>query len=375
MKFIYIGRISCFMADAASIRVHNVAAALKQQGHQVDFICQEGIVPNGTYINEGSTCYGVFGEKTGKLSMWLEWLLGNGAVRQLKALLKNTRYDGVILYNAPITTGKRVYKLCRRLGMAVFGDITEWYDIHRANGPLAAVFAWLVDRRIRLLDRKCDGMIAISPYLEAYYAGKVPVFNLPPVFEENGRPNTWENDPYKFLYAGSPSKKDELYNFIEAVKRINSEDIRVEMTIIGAPIPTDSQQLLEKGIRYLPRMPHEAVLDALGQHDFSVLLRSNARYAKAGYSTKVAESLYNGTPVFCNEIGGADMDIRHGCNGIKISAADTQTIENALTDILQMSRETILEMKNQAFVFGQKKYARKNYDEDISKFISELVKA
>ena len=76
MKFIYIGRVSCFMTDAASIRVHNVAAALKGQGHQVDFICQEGTVPNGKILNDGSMCYGVFDEKTGKLSMWFEWLLG-----------------------------------------------------------------------------------------------------------------------------------------------------------------------------------------------------------------------------------------------------------------------------------------------------------
>ena len=375
MKFIYIGRVSCFMADAASIRVHNVANALQQQGHQVDFICQEGTVPGGKLDSDGRTCYGVFGEHTGKLAMWREWLLGTGAVRKLKALLQTTRYDGVILYNVPITTGKSVYDLCRKRGIAVFGDITEWYDIGRANGPFASVFAWLVDRRIRLLDPKCDGMIAISPYLENYYTGKVPVFNLPPVFEENGRPNTSENSPYKFLYAGSPSKKDELYNFIAAVKNINRDGIRVQMTIIGAPIPEDSQALAEQGICYLPRMPHKAILDALGQHDFSVLLRSNARYAKAGYSTKVAEALYNGTPVFCNEIGGADRDICHGGNGIKISAADTQTIENALTDILQMPPAMVQELKDRAFAFGQKKYARKNYEESLAEFMTKLVKA
>ena len=375
MKFIYIGRVSCFMADAASIRVHNVAKALQQQGHQVDFICQEGVVPSGELNSNGSTCYGVFGEHTGKLAMWREWLLGTGAVRKLKALLQTTRYDGVILYNLPITTGKSVYDLCRKRGIAVFGDITEWYDIWHTKGLPASAYAWLVDRRIRLLDCKCDGMIAISPYLETYYTGKVPVFNLPPVFEENGRPNTSENSPYKFLYAGSPSKKDELYNFIAAVKNINRESIRVQMTIIGAPIPEDSQALAEQGICYLPRMPHEAILDALGQHDFSVLLRRNARYAKAGYSTKVAEALYNGTPVFCNQIGGADTDICHGRNGIKISAADTQTIENALTDILQMPAQELAEMKKNAFAFGQEKYARKNYAKELSSFMAGLVKS
>lgn len=372
MKFIYIGRVSCFMTDAASIRVHNVAAALKGQGHQVDFICQEGTVPNGKILNDGSMCYGVFDEKTGKLSMWFEWLLGNKAVRQLKTLLKAEHYDGVILYNAPVTLGKKVLKLCRKHGMAVFHDVTEWYEIKWSKGPLMCAYAWLVDRRIRLLDPKCDGIIAISPYLEAFYKEKVPTINLPPVFEGEGHCNTSKNKIPRFLYAGSPSKKDELFNFIEAIKEINSEGIRAEITIIGAPIPEDSEKLALEGIHYFPRMPHEAVLNALGEHDFSVLLRREARYAKAGYSTKVAEALCNGTPVFCNEIGGADMDIHNGFNGIKIGAADIRTIKDAIIQIIQMQPEAIVEMKNNAFRFGQKKYLRKNYEENLSSFMMDL---
>ena len=372
MKFIYIGRVSYLMSDAASIRVHNVGAALRLKGHKVDYICQEGAVPGGRVEKDCGTCYGVFNEKSGKISMWVEWLFGNRAAKLLKKRLKVERYDGVILYNTPFTTSKRIMKLCRKHKMSVFGDVTEWYEIKWSKGPLACAYAWLVDRRIRFLDPNCDGIIAISPYLEEFYKEKVPTINLPPVFEGEGRCNTSKNKIPRFLYAGSPSKKDELFHFIQAMKEINNDGIRAELTIIGAPIPEDSEKLALKGIHYFPRMPREAILDTLGEHDFSVLFRREARYAKAGYSTKVAEALYNGTPVFCNEIGGADLDIQDGLNGIKIGFADTRTIKNALLRIIQIPSEEIAQMKKNAFNFGRKKYSRKNYEEALSEFMTDF---
>ena len=370
MRFLYIGRISWCMADAASIRVHNIGAMLKSQGHEVDYICQEGTVPNGRILHGGSVCYGVFDEKTTKPQMLWEWLFGKGAIRCLKRLLKTEHYDGLILYNTPITTAKKAQKLCRKNGIAIFGDVTEWYDLNPSKGLASYSYAWLVDRRIRFFDPKCDGIIAISPYLENYYRGKVPVFNLPPVFEGEGHPNSSQNQCPGFLYAGSPSKKDDLYTFLEAVKEINCEQVRVEMTVIGAPIPSDKEQLAEKGIQFHSRMPHEAILEALGTHDFSVLLRPKARYAMAGYSTKVAEALHNGTPVFCNEIGGADVDIRDGFNGIKLCSMDIEAVKEALLRVIQMTPEEMTEIKRNAFGFGRDKYSGKHYERSLCEFMT-----
>ena len=374
MKLVYLGRVNCFLTDAASIRVYNVGEALRAEGHTVDYICQEGTCPDGKLTRDGSTYYGVFDDNTGKISMWLEWFFGRLAVGRLKTLLKKERYDGVILYNASALTAKKVLKFCRNHEIAVIGDVTEWYEIHPAKNLAASVFAWLVDRRIRFLDPKFDGIIAISPYLENYYKDKVPTITVPPVFLEDPIPNTSRNSRPRFFYAGSPSKKDELYNFLAAVKEINRDSVRVEMTLIGAPIPEDSESLKQKGIHYCPRMSREEVLAALREHDFTVLLRREARYAKAGYSTKVAEALYTGTPVFCNAIGGADEDVKDGVNGIKIGSYDTNTVKEALLRITEMSEEEIRTMKKESFAYGEKKYSRRNYEKKLSQFFISLTK-
>ena len=372
MRFVYIGRIN-LPTDAASIRVYNVGAALKARGHQVDYICQEGTIDGGETVLEGSTYYGVFDKTTDKTKMAAEWLFGNMAAARLKEILEKKKYDGVVLYNVAFHTFRKIQKICRAKNTAVIGDVTEWYEINPKAGLFPALFAWSVDRRIRKCDTQCDGIIAISDYLENYYKDKVEVLNLPPVFGGKGKPNTSANSCPRFFYAGSPGKKDELSRFIETLMAMNGNGIVAEMTIVGAPIPSESKQYAEKGITYLPRKSHEEVLSLLGEHDFSVILRREARYAKAGYSTKVAEALYNGTPVFCNEIGGADTDIESRRNGVKIKSADVSAIQQALQQIVALPQAEIAQMKAEAYHLAEVKYSRQTYEECLEKLFRACV--
>ena len=372
MRFIYIGRVN-LPTDAASIRVYNVGAALKARGHQVDYICQEGFIDGGETVLEGSTYYGVFNKAPDKTKLAAEWLFGGMAAARLKELLAKKKYDGVVLYNVAFHTFQKIWKICRAERLAVIGDITEWYEINPQAGLFSMLYAYSVDQRIRKCDHQCDGVIAISNYLENYYKDKVAVLNMPPVFGGEGKPNTSANGRPRFFYAGSPSKKDELSQFVDALMAVNSNSIVAEMTIIGAPIPSESKQYAEKGVFYLPRMPHKEVLSLLGEHDFSVILRREARYAKAGYSTKVAEALFNGTPVFCNEIGGADMDIENDCNGIKIASVDACTIGQAIRQIVALPQTDIAKMKAGAYHMAEEKYSRQKYEERLERFFSACV--
>lgn len=372
MRFIYIGRVN-LPTDAASIRVYNVGAALKACGHQVDYICQEGIIEGGETVLEGSTYYGVFDKTPDKAKLAAEWLFGSMAAARLKEILEKKKYDGVVLYNVAFHTFRKVLKICRAENLAVIGDITEWYEINPKAGLFSMLYACSVDQRIRKCDYQCDGIIAISNYLENYYKDKVAVINLPPVFGGKGKPNTSANSRPKFFYAGSPSKKDELSQFIDVLMEMNSNGIVAEMTVVGAPIPSESNQYAEKGVFFLPRMAHKEVLSLLSEQDFSVILRREERYAKAGYSTKVAEALFNGTPVFCNEIGGADMDIESGCNGMKIKSVEAGTIRQAIQQIIDLPQADIGKMKAEAYRMAEKKYSRQSYEECLDRFFAACV--
>jgi len=373
MKILYIGRFN-LPQDAASLRVYHIGRALKIKGHQVDYLCQDGFIHNNREMLDGSVYYGVYNSKSGRVKRYADWMFGSRTVYALKKILDKENYDAIVLYNVSSALCSRVMKICRPKTIAVVQDVTEWYEIGHGRGIFASLYAILVDRRIRLYDKKSSGVIAISRYLSDYYKDKVKTIRIPPIFSGNALQNQSANEGCpKFIYAGSPGKKDELNLFLEAIKTINQNSIRAYMTLIGAPIPLDCKSQQLKGIVYFPRMTNKEVIEKIGQHDFTVLLRRNKQFSKAGYSTKIAESLFNGTPVFCNEIGGADLDVVEGKTGVKIKSLDIEVIISALNEIIEMSPQKITEMKVKSYSFGKSEYAAESYADCLDAFFLDCV--
>lgn len=374
MKILYIGRFN-MQGDAASIRVYNIGCALKKSGHEIDYVCQEGNLKNGTAVFEDSTYYTVYNEKTGKVQQYLDWLFGNRVIKTVKKCLQCKRYDVAVLYNTSAVIYQKVSKLCKKEQISLVNDVTEWYEIGHGHGFLISVYALLVGFRIKHLDRISDGVIAISPYLYKYYWDKVRVIQIPPIFSYTPTRNTsGEHDVKNFLYAGSPSRKDELHTFLHAVEMVNADGVKIRMTLVGVPVPENWEELAGKEIYFMPRMTNKEVIQRVSQSDFTVLIRREERYAKAGYSTKIAESLYNGTPVFCNAIGGADLDIEHGVTGIKTDNADEDSLVAALRYVAVLSAEDVRQIKDRCFAFGQQKYSMDSYVALLDSFFRECKK-
>jgi glycosyltransferase involved in cell wall biosynthesis len=89
-----------------------------------------------------------------------------------------------------------------------------------------------------------------------------------------------------------------------------------------------SQQVLDKlgnSLKAVGRIPRDGVLKNLEEADFTVLMRSpDQRYAKAGFPTKVVESLSSGTPVICNITSDLGDYIRDGENGIVVDRCSAE---------------------------------------------------
>ena len=103
--------------------------------------------------------------------------------------------------------------------------------------------------------------------------------------------------------------------------------------------------------------------------NFSCLFRNNARYAKAGFSTKVAESLSFGVPVLCNIVGGTDDIIENGYNGFKINSMDEVSIENMLLSISMLNPEELYNLRLNSYDSGIKFFEIEKYTELIKGFL------
>lgn len=310
-----------------------------------------------------------------------EQITGFGMTAAIKREIKRDKPDIIILYDpASIVTFLRINRLCRKMRMRLVVEVTEWPEGEDFHGK-DKILWWQRNFRKSYLDKKCGYQIVISKMLEQHYREQGNhVLLLPPIYQEQDfvkeRQISRVHMPLKLVFAGTLAKKDYLLSMINAVQYINQDDEkRVEFSIIGpSKEELNAKAMIEsaKGIKIMGRLPHEEVLRIVADADFSVLLRENKRYAKAGVSTKFSEAMCLGIPSICTSVGGTDLYVEDGVNGILVQDNEVETIVSALNRILRMDMDCIQIMKKNALKTAQEHFFDIKYNEQIKAFFNEI---
>ena len=372
-KILYVGK---FIPNegAAGIHVYNIAQCLKGQGVEIVYVAYSKNSFKGSRIYDIRKPKGFIGN----LKNVYDIITGCYEFDIFKNAIEKEHPNAVILYNTSNAITKKAINYCRQKNIRIIVENTEWYTITSMTSGLAGhLLTKSVDKRIRKTDKTADGVIVISKYLENHYIKQnVPTFNLPPLFSlENESVERIKFHPIRFIYAGSPGGKDILKPFVDSIIEHNRHnDCKAEFHIYGINLEqlsriTGYQINSEDGVFAHGRVSHDEVIKAVSNSHFTVLLRHNMRYAKAGYSTKVAESLALGTPIVCNNIGGTDVDINDSETGFKINDCDTNTLSKLIKKVVEINEEDYFNMRRACINYAQKRYAAQNYSETLLNFI------
>ena len=120
------------------------------------------------------------------------------------------------------------------------------------------------------------------------------------------------------------------------------------------------------------RKPRSEVLRQVAGSDFAFLLRpSDERYAKAGFPTKVVESLSLGTPMLCNLSSDLAIYLKDGENSILINDCSADACCSALRRILALSREQMNRMRLSARKTAEDAFDWRKYKRVVELFIKE----
>ena len=297
--------------------------------------------------------------------------------RVIKDTIITEKPDTVIVYNEKERLTKKIISFCHPRGITVGADVTEWYELSRSK-KWNYVVAKNVDYRIRTMDSKLDYIISISPFLTAYYQSKgcKNVIEIPPIMDcVKSEIVPASNRIRHLVYAGSPAQKDLILPYLIAIKDINDDRVKVVADIVGVTkeqVRTLLQidDLEKSGIIAYGRVPHEECVKVIEKADFSILFRENLRYAKAGFSTKLSESLSLGIPVLCNAVGGADEIIIDGFNGIKIEGCGSASIMKAIERILLLDEGSIDAMKQHAIETAKQRFVGELYTSVLDRAVN-----
>ena len=378
----YVGRFG-LPETAAGIRVFNNIKILNAIGYQVHCLCL--INNEQKYVKISDEIHYHFistntSKHINKLCNIIELLSASEAVNKVKAYAKQYSIDTVILYNDLFMLSWKLLKWTNRNNINLVADVTEWYERPIKRDKLInRIIPYLTDKRIRFVDPRIKKIIAISPYLVDYYRQKqCDVLFLPPVFDiESKTNNSNAIAPYnrlRFVYAGTIGNKDILAPFISAICQVNAVKASVEFHIVGI-----SERDLEGygniktfkrlGIYAHGRVSHQQAMNIVENSDFSVLLRHPLRYAKAGFSTKFAESMSLGVPMLCNRVGGAEMIIKDRVDGVLTDSVKVEDLSSLIEELCEMPYESICRMKQAAYSKANKMFDYRSYIEPMKMFL------
>jgi glycosyltransferase involved in cell wall biosynthesis len=201
--------------------------------------------------------------------------------------------------------------LRRLLGGRMLVDVVERHDVSQfARGwrdpylPRHRYTSWLAARLP-------DKVLVISDELQDRFGARADTLVLPPAIDVDEyvphRPRE-PRGPIRLLYAGSPGRKDLLAEILHGLDRLPAgEQRRAALTIAGVTLPQLSADVgaellsrLGDSVQALGVVSRAEVHRRLAQADFALLIRPSAGYAKAGFPSKVPESLAAGCPLILN---------------------------------------------------------------------------
>lgn len=384
---IYLGGFELPDKNAAAHRVLSNAKILRELGFNVIFIdVDRGLEYTSNILNtkkviHGFECWSSPHPKSN--NEWIHYLTNTQCFTKIFNQYKDVR--AVIVYNYQAIAMMRLKMYCTKKRIKVIADCTEWYSTKGTNIIFKIIKGFDIFLRMRVIQKRLDGVIVISRYLENFYRKSHSVIRIPPLvdlLEEKWETTTQKNNDNKIrlVYAGSPGKnKDKLNLLIESLFKLEKFK-NYTFHIVGITKEqylydfTDHKGILEslgERVHFLGRLSHRDSIKYLKMSDFSIFIRENTRLNKAGFPTKFVESISCGTPVITTKTSDLESYIVDGENGYFIDINRSTDSTEVLKKILKLDNEEINRIKNNCVKSGNFHY--KNYVKQTKKFLENVI--
>ena len=351
-------------ATASIIRAGGLVQALELGGIEVTRVHR---TPSGGFLvssenPDNTDTWRDAGEQGRGESLWNRARRKYYYDRPLNALVTGLDPDYVIT-GVGIGVTRAVAEAATTHGIPTVIEISDWYDLWHV--PRSSTPQWLLNEvAVRNARRRAPKVIAISDYLGEYFkAGGCQAIVVPPLFAPGrwGFPGASEDDHIRICFAGVAATKDAIAirNVVRAIAQLDPGCRLFAVDLVGTTereIHTllRTSESIPPNVHLHPRMPHRQAVALVASSDFTVIQRpEGARYAKAGFPSKVAESLIHGTPVIGNITSDLSRYLVHGSNAIVLRdeslEAMVEGLEEAVASPLRWDRRRVAAEAEAAF--------------------------
>lgn len=380
--------------DAAAARVLGTGRALRDAGARVTFGGwekegrREDVLADGTYKFDNLS-YCSQGDIRHSHRSQVRRLIGAifSGNNTLRWLAKRPMQPGtvIIAYQGGSWFISRLRQLCRTRNLRLILDLTEWYAPQQLPGGYFSPVWWDSEIGMRFVKPAVGRMIVVSSYLEKYYTSKgCDVLRTPPLIDlKDPRwackdPIALPPSPLKIAYAGTPGRKDLLINILRGLVALGRGKEAVVVNMFGPTreslaqtVPETAQLLgfLGEQVVFHERVPQSDVPGKLMESHFTVLIRPLERYARAGFPTKVVESLGAGVPVIANPTSDLSTYIQDGREGILLEDASPEALASGLRRVMNLGPSAWASMRKAARERAETSFDYRCYVEPMRRFV------
>lgn len=365
--------------DAEAVRLSTLGELLRNNGNNVYFIGMGFSKYKEELIYKGFKYISLRKGVSNKLQKIFYYLNYNKRLKSLLDLYTRQNKIDLILYaDLPITSVIWIKRFCKSNNIQLMADSVEWYSPEQFKLGNLSPFMILKNIENKYILNKNIKVISISKYLHHYFQSKgCNTLRIPVIFDvaEITYEKQLDSSHLTILYAGSPGKKDYLAEMLRGLLLLKEEEIKkIRFIVAGVSYsqienwfsPIDLKKLV-KSVEFIGKVERNTVLKKLREVDFTVLLRaSELRYAKAGFPTKVVESLATGTPVILNlssDLGDYIQDMQEGLIVKKCCAEEfVKTLRRAL----RLSVNQKQQMRYKARLCAERNFDYRLYQDNLS---------
>lgn len=354
---------------ADAVRLENMVKLIKKVDEDV-FVVSRGTTTEFRQCKTDDIPYISFRHKDNSIGRKvIDYLLYSEYLKKYVLPLKS--WDYIFVHSVPTYTLRFIKRYAKKRGIQLIYDCVEWYSKEEFKlGRLSPSYI-IKDRWIRVYINDQFKVIAISRYLQEYFQSKgIDTIRIP-VTMDMASIKMLEHSPAEkiiFMYAGSPGGKDALNVMLEGFRGLkDKEKALIEFWIVGV-----TWEWIKKKYKYsdekisemksyiivFGRVQRENVLEKYCMANYTVLLRpEDMRYAKAGFPTKVVESLAYGVPVITNMTSDLKEYICDGENGYIVDSCEAEALTWKIRSILELSDAEMRIQRKKA-----RETAEKNFD-------------
>lgn len=392
---IYVGNFSFPLGNASGKRVYGNGCIFRELGYETIFIGMDSKVQKETPLEETRKTYDGFDYYNLNYPAGsAEWLDFHSVFLKLTQWLDTKKHQiFAIVFYGSLRLSPFISKMinwARKNEIKTISDCVDWLESKTGNLAFDVVKNLDTFYQKAIANKKADGIICISTYLQKYYQNQhKPTVVIPPLSHHISNYIPTRSDKLKFVYAGSPFRnnnrikdlsnlKDRTDKMVDLLYFMKKENIQFEMYYYGLdknnflcafPDKKDYVEYLGNSLIFCGLCENGIVTKSIEEADFTILIRDKTKATMAGFPTKVSESISYGTPVITTKTSDLELYLIDGQEAIFVNDGNLKESAKQIKDHY-ISTSKYQEMKNQCQ--GNTTFYFASFLELMKKFIEDL---